>query len=180
MSFKLYFYEGDVSKEDEELAKNALAKLDAKDEEDIVKMKADEEELEELENLTEDLLEESVIKKPSLEILKDRYKQKGRLFLLKKLGGNDEISPKTIALFKLMFEFKPKMGRFGKWMIRGNKGEYIKNHPMVKEIKTIKKKRKKLKLMKRRGGVQTKIKRGKKVAKSKTSGKSVDEKGKIT
>jgi hypothetical protein len=220
---------------DQEDAIDSLEDVNSEDDEEIAKMDLDEDELEEVEELTEkhirlgdDLamcgahpddphpetkmndhgicpecdniahmvltgqvslgkvkashdqsVQESVVKKKGLDILKGRYKHNSRLLTLKKMSGDSgDISPRTIALFKLTFEYNPKMGRYGKWMIRRNKKKYIEAHPIVGEVKKIKKKRKKLKLLKRRGDVKAKQKRGKKVAKQKTAGRTVDHKGK--
>lgn len=188
MSFKQFLIEDENIKKDQDDAVDILKDLDSKDEEDIIDLDVDNDDLDELEYILDkeddvDIVEGVISKKP-LDIMRDRYKQKGRLFILRKMQGLKEgdvgsISLKTIALFKLMFEYSPKLGRFGKWKVRSNKSEYIKTHKIVDEIKSIKKKRKKLKLLKRRGGISKKIQRNKKIANAKTSGKTVDIKGKI-
>ena len=128
-------------------------------------------------------MSESVLKKKGLDILKGRYKHNSRLLILRKMSGDKEgkkkTSPHILALFKLMFEYRPKMGRFGKWMVRKDKKKYLDSHDMTTEIRAIKKKRKKLRILKRRGDIKSKQKRHKKVAGNKTAGKTVDAKGKI-
>jgi hypothetical protein len=238
MGFRSFLFEEDEKelKADQEEAIDSLEDVNSEDDEKIANMDLDEEELEEVEELTEahiklddDLalcgahpeddhphtsmndhgicpdcdelahriltgqlkvsdirdahttsMHESAANKKPLEILKGRYKHNSRLLILKKMGGDkDDIAPRTLALFKLMFDYNPKMGRYGKWMIRKDKKKWLDSHNMVDEVRTIKKKRKKLKLLKRRGGIKEKQKRGKKITKRKTSGKTVDSSGKI-
>jgi hypothetical protein len=183
MGFR-FFYTEEEDKElkaDQEEAIDSLEDINSEDDEEIAKMDLDDEDIEEVEDLIDEeyKIEEGVTSKKPLEILKGRYKHNARLLILKKMnGGKDDFTPRTLALFKLMFEYMPKMGRYGKWMIRKDKKSYMEKHPMVDEVRNIKRKRKKLKLLKRRGDIKTKQKRGKKIASKKTAGRTVDASGK--
>ena len=132
----------------------------------------------------EDLTEAAKKFKSTIEILKDRWKAKSRLQILQKMAGAKDpsevkIQPVTMAMFQQKFEWNPKAGKLGKWIMRKNKGAFTSSHPIGKIIKDLKKKRKNLKKIKKKGSSKAKSRISSKRKLSRLGGKTVDSKGKI-
>jgi len=186
MSFCDYYLEEskkDSKKESE--AKEYLDKVNKEDEEEVIKkdLGLDKEEEEEVDELTEDyeeLTEKKASKKKPIEILTDRYKRKSKLYLISLLinGGKKkkidvkDVTPRYIHMFNSLYQWNPKMGIFGRWMIRKNRSQYLKKHPLGKEVGKIIRKKRKLMIIKGRPQIKKRIQKGKRIARKKTEGRA--------
>jgi len=205
MSFKQFYLEeteeSDIQDNSKEaLGKSALEDLEKMDDEEIADLDVegltdkDEKELDKLTTESLELTEKSIFQKKPKEILSDRLKRKSKFFIMSKMMGKQKkegeqpkkkinvrkINPRLIVLFNMIFEWRAKIGRFGRWMLRRNRVEYMKKHPIGKELVKLRKKKKRFRILKRRGDIRIKQKRAKRIAKQRLGGQGVDVLGRIT
>ena len=115
--------------------------------------------------------------KNAQEILKDRFKKGSRKLILDKMSGGKKVTPILLAQFKTNFEFDNKLGKFGKWVKRKNKGEFKQKNPLKKMVKTIKGKAKRMRKMMKKGNVLAKIEKGKRRSQAKVGDRTVKLQG---
>lgn len=128
-----------------------------------------------------------VLRKTIKEILSMRYKRKSRLFLLANLKREVQEMDKTqvikitatdLVLFNRKYEWFPKVGIYGKWRMRKNPSEYIKERSIVERIRDVKQKKWALARFKNRAEVKFKKDKFGKIVNRRLVGKSIDSTGK--
>ena len=116
-------------------------------------------------------------------ILQNRWKKRSRSALVKKISKtkNNKVSAQAVARFKMMYQWNPKKGQIGGYIVRKNKTDYMKKHPYSKEIQKIKKKVRLFNRVKRskKSMIRNKTKRTEKRINKILGGRNVNNKGQI-